>query len=159
MAESQRWDIFRGARSTLAHADCVCVREREEDQEEHWEFGVERERRRGRQDGYQYRGAKTHVYDGPPLLSCAFCCSVVIIGLSSCFLRFLPLLPLDDDAALATCLALLIAAFLMSDPFIVKVYLETERIECQRTWAETKGVDFDVATDMRLAYSNPLSGF
>lgn len=48
----------------------------------------------------------------------AFCSSVVIMGCNSCFLRFLPL-PLDEAEA-ATCLALLIAAFLISEPFMLE---------------------------------------
>lgn len=41
------------------------------------------------------------------------------MGFSSCFLRFLPLVPLAAlDAEWATCFAFWIAAFLMSDPFI-----------------------------------------
>lgn len=57
-----------------------------------------------------------HLYGLP---SAAFCCSVVIIGLRSCFLRFFwALLPLEPVAFAATCLAFWIAAFLMSVPFI-----------------------------------------
>jgi len=66
--------------------------------------------------------SKTHPYGFPPA---ACCCSVVIMGFKSCFLRFLPLLlPLPLPllvAAPATCFALLMAAFLMlSLPFMMR---------------------------------------
>jgi hypothetical protein len=42
------------------------------------------------------------------------------MGFSSCFLRFLPLVPLAALVAeWATCFAFWMAAFLMSDPFIL----------------------------------------
>lgn len=64
------------------------------------------------------------------LPSWAFCCSVVMMGLSSCFLRFFPLLPLDA-AALATCFALLIAAFLMSEPFMMQWQAQARGWRCK----------------------------
>lgn len=65
---------------------------------------------------------QSHLYGLP---SAIFCCSVVIMGLRSCFLRFLPLLVLLplDVAALTACFALLVTAFLISDPFMVMRYL------------------------------------
>jgi hypothetical protein len=59
----------------------------------------------------------THLYGLAP----AACCSVVMMGFRSCFLRFLPVFWPLDEATLATFLAFSIAAFLMpSEPFMVQ---------------------------------------
>lgn len=61
--------------------------------------------------------SQTYLYG---LLAGPCCDSVVIMGFRSCFLRFLPLFPFDEATALPTCLALLMAAFLMlSEPFMM----------------------------------------
>lgn len=50
------------------------------------------------------------------------CCSVVMIGCRSCFARrFFGALPFEE-ALLATCLALLVAVFLISEPFMAAAY-------------------------------------
>lgn len=60
--------------------------------------------------------SQTHLYGLLPA-----CCSVVMMGFRSCFLRFLPLFWPLDEAVPATFLAFSIAAFLMpSEPFMVQ---------------------------------------
>jgi len=69
------------------------------------------------EDNTGLRG-RTHLYGLAP----AACCSVVMMGFKSCFLRFLPVFcwPLDE-AAFATFLAFSIAAFLIpSEPFMLQ---------------------------------------
>ena len=76
---------------------------------------IAREGRQGRTDNTKLHGI-THLYGLAP----AACCSVVMMGFRSCFLRFLPVFWLDE-ATLATFLAFSIAAFLIpSEPFILQ---------------------------------------
>jgi hypothetical protein len=73
--------------------------------------------RQGREGKYMTARYITHLYGLAP----AACCSVVMMGFRSCFLRFLPVFWPFDEAALATFLAFSIAAFLMpSEPFMVR---------------------------------------